>query len=106
MSEIVIAVYRAHSGQEAQLKELLEKHVKLLRSEKLVTDRPALLLQSKMSSRDVVEIFEWVSAEATEAAHHNTRVQEIWQKMGEIAEFLPLASLKEAGTSFPHFARY
>ncbi len=36
-------------------------------------------------------------------AHTNHKVLEIWNQFAEVADFIDLASLKEAGEQFPHF---
>ena len=57
-------------------------------------------------SRDgtYVEIFEWRSHGAKEAAHQHPSVAAIWEAMAEIADLLPLASLAEAQAPFPNFS--
>lgn len=100
MSEVVIATYRPHEGQAAQLDELVRAHWPLLHAEGLVTERRPLVLRAKDGT--ILDIFEW-KAGGAEQAHHNERVMGLWNRMMEIAEMTTLGSLDEAGRPFPHF---
>jgi len=99
-SEIVIAMYRPydHASTDA-LKELIRQHNTTLRVEEMITDRPAMLMQAEDGT--FLEIFEWLPG-AAQAAHDHPAIQKIWKRMGEICEFAPLISLREAENQLPH----
>jgi len=98
---VVFAVYQPRQGQDAKVRALIAEHLPTLRRLQLATDRPAILLKS--DSGAYVEIFEWQSDEAAERAHDHPEVARIWEAMGKIAEFKPLASLPETKTAFSHY---
>jgi hypothetical protein len=97
---VVLAMYRPKAGREEELRALVARHVPTLREVGLATERPVLLLQA--SDGTYVEVFEWFPGGA-EAAHSHPRVAELWNAMGEVADFASLAELPEAGRPFPHF---
>jgi hypothetical protein len=99
--ELVIAVYRPKAGQEAALRALALAHWPLLRRVGLVSDRAPIVMQAQDGA--IVDIFEWTSAKAAEAAHHQPEVAAHWEAMSEVADFANLASLAEAQATFPHF---
>lgn len=99
--QVVMAVYLPKKGKDEALLELVKRHLPTLRRLGLATDRPAMLLKSKQA---YIEIFEWVSSEASAQAHTTPEIAEIWEAMGEIADFPPLGVLEEASRRFPHFA--
>jgi hypothetical protein len=99
---IVLCAYRPHEGKEAELQRLLKVHVPLLRQQGLASSRPVTLLRSAEDGA-YVEIFEWVSREASSMAHGNPKVLEMWSELEAVADFLPLKSLNEAAHPFSHF---
>jgi hypothetical protein len=99
---IVLCAYRPHSGKEAELRTLLKVHVPLLREQELASTRPVTLLRSTKDGT-YVEIFEWVSPEASTIAHEKPKVLELWSRLEAVADFLPLQSLNEAAHPFAHF---
>ena len=100
MGEMVIAMYRPHEGKDAELRELIARHMPALRAEGLVTDRPATLMRA--GDGTYLEVFEWKPG-ASSAAHTNPAVQAVWGPMMEVADFPALGDLAEAGGRFPHF---
>ena len=78
-SEIVFAIYKPHENNEHELKELISKHVPILKTHNLITDRKPILVQSK--NGNYIEIFEWKSNDALEEAHKNPEVQKLWGEM-------------------------
>ncbi|WP_139488686.1 hypothetical protein [Brevibacillus dissolubilis] len=96
-----IALYRPHAGQEQALMETLKTHIPTLRRENLITDREAVKLQA--ADGTIIEMFEWRSVEAKDAAHTSPAVMGIWEKMMEVAEMTSLSTLAEAGRPFPTF---
>lgn len=100
--EVVIAIYRPKPNQAEELKRLVGRHLPTLRNLGLVTDREAVVLES--SDGTLLEIFEWKSSEAAQEAHAAASVQELWNAMGDVADFATLADLPEATRQFPHFS--
>jgi hypothetical protein len=99
--EMVIAAYRPlDESRHKPLLELVRMHNTTLRVEGLITDRPAQLMQAKDGT--LLEIFEWKPG-AAQTAHDHPAIKKLWKKMEEVAEFVPLISLQEAETPFPHF---
>src|SRR4051812_39253004 len=96
-----MATYRPHEGKEAAFQAILDKHIPTLIAEGLITDSPKLLLKSENGT--LIEIFEWKSVEAKDAAHQNAAVMGIWNEMMEIADFPPLSTLPEAARPFAGF---
>ena len=54
----------------------------------------------------VVEVFEWVSQEAIDTAHSNSKVLEMWQEYSEVSEYVPIGELPEASQLFAQFASF
>lgn len=104
MANTAIAIYRPKPGREADLRALLKTHVDQLRALGLATDAPTLTLRSPKDGT-YLEIFDWVSPEAVEAAHTHPGVQPIWDAFGEVCDFGRPCDLAEAEAIFPHFER-
>lgn len=98
----VIACYRPKPGQEAVLAELVRGHVPALRALGLATDRA--LYAMRAADGTLVEVFEWASAAAIEAAHTNPEVHEMWAAFGAACEYVRLSQLAEAQKLFAEFA--
>jgi len=101
MGEMVIACYRPKPGREAELVGIVRGHVPALRARGLATARPATALRAPDGT--VVEVFEWVSAQAAERAHSDPIVRKLWGRFMEVSDFGTLAALPGAGEPFPHF---
>jgi quinol monooxygenase YgiN len=101
MGRVVIVAYMPREGREAELLDALRDHVPILRAEGLVTDLEPVFLRARDGT--YLEIFEWASAEAIQAAHSNAAVQELWQRFAEASEYRSLASLSEANDMFAEF---
>ncbi|OOE12731.1 hypothetical protein [Fictibacillus arsenicus] len=105
MSELItMALYQPHEGKEEQLNEVLKNHIKTLEAEKLITQREPI--RAIASDGTVIEIFEWRSEHAKDAAHESRNVMKVWNEIMEIAEIKSLSSLVEANHPFPNFALY
>ena len=98
---MVIAMYRPKEGKDSDLREQIKGHLPALRRLGLATGREALVLLA--SDGAYLEIFEWASAEAVEAAHTHPEVAELWENMGKDCDFISLSDLSNAGRPFPHF---
>ena len=93
MGRFVIAAYKPKEGKEEQLRELVKKHLDVLRGEDLVTDKDAYVMRS--ADGTFLEVFEWRSAKAVEKAHSNPRVQALWGEFAELSDYRPLSELDE-----------
>jgi hypothetical protein len=101
MGQMVIAVYRPHAGKENQLLELVREHVPILRGEGLATERLPLVLRA--GGGELVEIFEWQSAEAIDQAHTNPAVLAMWERFAAVCDYETLANLLESQQMFSPF---
>lgn len=103
MAHTVIAVYRPHEGKADELLALVKTHLPTLRQEGLATETPSVVLRA--SDGSLLEIFDWVSGEAVEAAHTNEAVQKMWEEFAAVCDFATLDSVGEAEKVFAHFER-
>jgi len=101
MGRFVIVAYKPKTGRDKQLMAAVEKHLKVLKAEQLVTGRPAYAMRA--ADGTIVEVFEWQSAEAIAAAHSNPAVQALWAEFGAACDYVPLTSLPEAHQMFAEF---
>lgn len=97
----VIACYRPKPGQDAALMALVRSHVPTLQRLGLATDRAPM--QMRAADGTCVEIFEWSSAAAIEAAHQHPEVQPMWAAFGAACEYVKLSQLAEAQQLFAEF---
>lgn len=101
MGRFVIVAYTPKAGMEKELLIAVGKHIKILRTEQLATDRPAYVMRAGDGS--IVEVFEWRSAEAINQAHSNSAVQALWEEFGAVCEYTPLMNLTETHQLFSEF---
>lgn len=101
MGRIVIAAYHPRDGKQEELLDAIRDHISILRSEGLATDREPTVVRT--ADGTYLEIFEWASADAIEAAHSTPVVQKLWERFGEACEYRTLASLSEAQDMFAEF---
>ena len=102
MSGIVVVVaYRPKAGREAELLELVRARVPTLRNEDFVTDRAPVIMRAKDGT--IIEVSEWKSHEAIEAAHRNPRVLAMWDKFFAVCDCVPLKDVPESETMFAGF---
>ncbi|HHY51532.1 MAG TPA: hypothetical protein GYA10_17505 [Alphaproteobacteria bacterium] len=95
MGRIVIAAYRPKSGRQQALERLMRRHHERLRTEGLVTDRPPVLMRA--GDGTMLEVFEWLSADAIAAAHRRPALQAMFEEYADVSERVPLRELEEAG---------
>src|SRR5882672_10814228 len=98
---IVIVAYRPKPGMEKELLELVRSRVPTLRKENLVTDRAPTLMRSRDGT--IIEVSEWKSREAIDAAHKNPNVLAMWEKFFALCDCVPLNTLAEAEEMFAGF---
>ena len=102
MGRIAIACYKPKPGQDEALRALVAEHVSTLRSIGLTTDRPPVAMQAKDGT--VIEVFEWASPEAIQAAHAHPVVLGMWEEYSRLCDYVPLATVGEASDLFAEFA--
>jgi len=98
---IVIVAYRPKPGKENELVDLVRSRVPTLRKENLVTDRVPIIMRSRDGT--IIEVSEWKSQEAIDAAHKNPNVLAMWNKFFAICDCVPLNTLAEATEMFAAF---
>jgi quinol monooxygenase YgiN len=98
---IVIVAYRPKPGKEKELLELVRSRVPTLKKENLVTDRVPTIVRARDGT--IVEVSEWKSREAIDAAHKNPNVLAMWNKFFALCDCVPLKSLAEAEEMFAGF---
>jgi catechol 2,3-dioxygenase-like lactoylglutathione lyase family enzyme len=101
MPRPVIACYRAKPGQDAALQALVRGHVPTLQRLGLATGRAPIAMRA--ADGTIVEVFEWASAAAIEAAHTNPDVQQMWSAFGNACAYLKLSQLAETQNLFAEF---
>jgi len=84
---IVIVAYRPKPGKERELLELVRNRVPTLRKENLATDREPTIIRARDGT--IVEVSEWKSQEAIDAAHKNANVLAMWDKFFAICDCVP-----------------
>jgi len=98
---VVIVAYRPKPGKENELVDLVRSRVPTLRKENLVTDRVPIIMRSRDGT--IIEVSEWKSQEAIDAAHKNPNVLAMWNKFFAICDCVPLKSVAEADDLFAGF---
>jgi len=101
MGIIVIAGYKPKPGKGGALKELMKTHLPRLKAENLVTGRESIMMEA--ADGTILEVFEWLSAEAIQSAHTNPAVLEMWGEYAEVCDYVPVGSLAEADNLFSGF---
>jgi quinol monooxygenase YgiN len=98
---LVIVAYRPKPGKERDLIDLVRSRVPTLRKEGLVTDRAPIIMRARDGT--IIEVSEWKSQEAIDAAHKNPNVLAMWNKFFAICDCVPLKTLAEAKEMFAGF---
>src|SRR5438552_7158870 len=98
---IVIVAYRPKAGKEKELLDLVRNRVPTLRKENLATDRVPTIMHARDGT--IIEVSEWKSQEAIDAAHKNPNVLAMWNKFFGVCDCVPLKSLAEADDLFAGF---
>ncbi len=97
----VIVAYRPKAGKDKDLLDLVRQRVPTLRKEGFVTGREPTIMRAKDGT--IIEVSEWKSHEAIEAAHKNENVWTMWNKFFELCDCIPLKQLPEAEEMFAGF---
>src|SRR5437899_6210746 len=98
---VVIVAYRPKPGKENELVDLVRSRVPTLRKDGLVTDRAPTMMRSRDGT--IIEVSEWKSREAIDAAHRNPNVLAMWNKFFAICDVSQLNTLAEASELFTGF---
>lgn len=98
---VVVVAYRPKPGKDEELLQLVRSRVPALRKEGLVTDRAPTIMRSRDGT--ILEVSEWKSREAIDAAHKNPNVLALWEKFFAAGDCVPLNSLPEAVDMFAGF---
>jgi quinol monooxygenase YgiN len=98
---VVIVAYRPKPGKENELVDLVRSRVPTLRKEGLVSDRVPTIMRSRDGT--IIEVSEWKSREAIDAAHKNPNVLAMWNKFFAVCDCIPLNTLAEAKEMFAGF---
>jgi quinol monooxygenase YgiN len=98
---IVVVAYRPKPGKDQELLQLVRSRVPTLHKEGLVTDRVPAIMHSRDGT--ILEVSEWKSREAIDAAHKNPNVLAMWEKFFAVCDCVPLNTLPEASDMFAGF---
>jgi quinol monooxygenase YgiN len=98
---IVIVAYRPKPGKESETLDLVRSRVPTLRKEGLVTDRSPIIMRARDGT--IIEVSEWKSQEAIDAAHKNPNVLVMWNRFFEVCDCIPLNTLSESSEMFAGF---
>ena len=82
--QAVLALHRPRPGQETGLRELVARHVPLLRRLGLLAESAAVLMRTAGGTQ--VEIFRWRSPEAARLAGAQPDVRQLWRDIAEVAD--------------------
>ena len=84
----VIVSYRPKPGKTDELLDLVLSRVPTLHQEGLVSDRAPTIMRARGGM--IIEISEWKSREAIDAAHKNPNVLALWEKFFAVCDCVPL----------------
>ncbi|MGA3051805.1 MAG: hypothetical protein ABSE00_07805 [Chitinispirillaceae bacterium] len=101
MGIVAIACYKPKKGRHNLLKRIIKGHSKILLREKLITDRPVILLATKNGI--IMEIFEWKSDRSKVQAHRNATVIAHWNKIEANSKSVKLADVEESEDMYANF---
>jgi quinol monooxygenase YgiN len=97
----VIVAYRPKPGKGGELLEFVRSRVPTLRKEGFVSDRAPTIMRARDGT--ILEVSEWKSREAIDAAHKNPNVLAMWERFFALCDCVPLNTLAEAGEMFAGF---
>jgi hypothetical protein len=99
---IVIVAYKPKPGKTSEeVLAIVRRRMPLLRGEGLVSDRVPVIMRCRDGT--IVEVSEWISQAAIEAAHTNPNVLAFWNEMFAVIDCVPLKTLPEAEEMFAGF---
>jgi len=97
----VIVAYRPKPGKADELPDLVLSRVPTLRQERLVSDRAPTIIRARDGT--IIEVSEWKSRKAIDAAHKNPNILAMWEKFFAVCDCVPLNALAEAAEMFAVF---
>ena len=99
---IVIVAYKPKPGKTSdEVLAIVRRRMPLLRGEGLVTDRVPTIMRCRNGT--IIEVSEWKSQAAIDAAHKNPNVLALWNGMFAVCDCVPLNTLPEAEEMFAGF---
>jgi quinol monooxygenase YgiN len=98
---IVIVAYRPKPGKESETLDLVRSRVPTLHNEALVTERTSIIMRARDGT--IIEVSEWKSQEAIDAAHKNPNVLAMWNRFFAVCDCVPLNQLSESAEMFAGF---
>jgi hypothetical protein len=99
---IVIVAYRPKPGKTSdEVLAIVRRRMPLLRGEDLVTDRVPVIMRCRNGT--IIEVSEWKSQDAIDAAHKNSKVLALWNDMFAVCDCVPLNTLPETEEMFAGF---
>ena len=101
MGVIVISAYKPKPGKDAELLEAVKTHVPILRELSFATNRPVTAM--KAIDGTILEVFEWVSQDAINAAHKDPAVHKMWGEFEACCEYVKLIDVAECAGLFAEF---
>jgi len=101
MGVLVMALFRPKPGKTDDLMACMRDHLPTLRAQGLATSRPATILRA--ADGTLIEIFEWASQAAIDAAHTDPEVGRLWERYAACCDYVTLSDLPEARAMFPGF---
>ena len=101
MGRMVIALFRPKPGKSEDPMACMRDHLPVLRAQALATNHPSVVLRA--ADGTLLEVFEWVSQAAIDAAHTNPAVLALWERYAASCDYVTLGDLAEAGVMFPGF---
>jgi quinol monooxygenase YgiN len=104
MGVIVIVGYQPKPGKADALRTLMRTHVPRLRAEGLATAREPILMEAKDGT--IIEVLEWISAEAIDSAHTNPQVLAMWSEYEEVCDYVPAGTVAEFSELFSSFVPF
>lgn len=83
-----VAQYRVPVERIDELLEIIDRHAAVLRELELITDREPEVYAGtdKGGGGFILEIFDWVDADASDRAHTHPMVSAVWEAMGPLGE--------------------
>ncbi len=101
MGIIVISAFKPKPGKESELHEIVKTHVPILRELGMATNKTVIAMKAKDGT--ILEVFEWVSAQAISDAHNHPRVHQMWAEFEACCEYIKLDDVQECKGLFAEF---
>lgn len=97
----MIAGYNPKTSKSEDLRQLMQEHFPILKSQGLVTGREPIMIRAKDST--IIGVFEWKSQAAIDKVHANAAVLEMWGKYSNTCNYIPIGQIPEAAQLFSAF---